>query len=118
MSIIAVRAVPCQSFGDHALFQQIAKEQHAQQHDRAGCDHGGDQEGRDRKNHLLAFGDFPRRLHANQPFFARRQQSHDRRLDDRHQRHVRISGDRDRTQQVRGKLGGQEKSPSVRRRRQ
>jgi len=52
----------------------------------------------DGKDDSLQPGNFAGRLHADNPFLFRGEQPHDRWLNDRHQRHIGIRGDGDRTE--------------------
>ena len=67
----------------------------------------GDDDG---EQDLLGLGDTAGGRHDDLTLFFSGQDLHDGRLDNRHQRHVAVRGNRDGTQQVRGQAGGDEDS--------
>ena len=93
--------------GEAGLLEQIAQHQAAQQRR-----HGGQQQDHKDRYHngeedLLLFGNGPELFHFRLPFLFGGQQLHQRRLDQRDQRHIGIGGDGDGGQIVRRQLGGQ-----------
>ena len=91
----------------HAGFlEQVAQHQRTDQR-RGARQHQGDQHGHDdREDDLLGLGDGAELTHDDLAILLAGQRLHNRRLDDRHQRHVGIRGDGDRAQQTRRELGG------------
>ncbi len=99
----------CQLAYHAGLSEQVAQHQHAYQRSRGRKDQTYHNRNNDREQYLLQLGNRTKLAHLNLPFFFRGQQLHDRRLDDRHQRHVGICRNCDRPQNRRlPQLAGQE----------
>ena len=95
----------------HAAFTpQVAQHQAANQDGGIGQGEGNDDGNNDREEDLLSLGNLARAFHHDLTLFFGGQNFHDGRLDNRHQRHVAVRGNRDGTQQVRGQAGGDEDS--------
>ena len=88
------------------LLHQVAHHQAANQDSSIRQGQGNDDGNDDGEKDLLGLGNAAGCGHDDLTFFFRGQGLHDRRLDNRHQRHVAVCRNRDGTQQVRGQLGG------------
>ena len=93
-----------------AFLHQVAQHQAANQDGGIGQGEGNDDGNNDREEDLLSLGNLARAFHHDLTLFFGGQNFHDGRLDNRHQRHVAVRGNRDGTQQVRGQAGGDEDS--------
>jgi len=84
----------------HAAFpQQIAEHQETDERRRARSQNARNKRNKDREQNLRELGDPDAGvLHADPPFLFCRKQTDDRRLDDRHQRHIGIGCNDDRPQ--------------------
>ena len=97
-----------QTGGLATLLQQVAEEQHAQQGQTGRHDEGGEQEADDGEEDALGLTDLTAWLHLDDALFLGGEQSHEGRLDERHEGHVAIGADGDGSHEVRGQLGRQE----------
>ena len=88
------------------LLHQVAHHQAADQNGGVRQGQGNDDGDDDGEQDLLGLGDTAGGRHDDLTLFFSGQGLHDGRLDDRHQRHVAVRGNRDGAQQVRGQLGG------------
>ena len=88
------------------LLHQVAHHQAADQNGGVRQGQGNDDGDDDGEQDLLGLGDTAGGRHDDLTLFFSGQSLHDGRLDNRHQRHVAVRGNRDGAQQVRGQLGG------------
>ena len=94
------------SFGDAALLKQVAEHEAAEQWSDGGEQKRGDDCHHNGENDFCCLGNVFGRLHANQLFLFGGEHLHQRRLNQRNQRHVGISRDRNRSEQVGRQLIG------------
>lgn len=85
----------CQAVNDTRLFHDITEEKRSQQGNRCRGEKAAQQQTNHGKNQQLFFGWLARFGHADQPFLPGGEQSHDWRLDDGNERHVRVGGNGD-----------------------
>lgn len=95
-----------ESFGNEALFEQVAEHKHTEKRERVRKKQSRDKRNRDRENDFLAFGYGTKLLHSDKTLFFRRQKLHDRRLNNRDKRHIRIRRNRDCRQKIRSEFLG------------
>ena len=96
-----------QTFGHAAFLREVAQHQAADQRSsgrQQQRNQNGDDDGED---NLLRLGGRLELLHDDFAFLLGGQGAHNRRLNDRHQRHVGVRRDRDRAKEVRGELARQ-----------
>ena len=90
--------------GDARLAEEVAEHEHAQKR----CDRRQqqtDEDGRDeREDDLLELRDVTQLLHDDFALLLRREELHDGRLNERHERHVGVRRDSDRSQEIRCEL--------------
>ena len=90
--------------GDARLTEEVAEHEHAQKR----CDRRqqqADEDGRDeREDDLLELRDVTQLLHDDLALRLRREELHDGRLNERHERHVGVCCDSDRPQEIRREL--------------
>ncbi len=92
----------------HAAFaHQVAEAEHPQQRRGVRQQQRHQQQQHRREEDLLAFAHRTQLHHADLPLFVAGQRLHDRRLDQRHQRHIGVGGHRDGPQQLRRQLARQ-----------
>ena len=88
------------------LLHQVAHHQAADQNGGVRQGQGNDDGNDDGEQDLLGLGDTAGGSHDDLTLFFSGQDLHDRRLDNRHQRHVAVRSDRNGAEQMRGQLGG------------
>jgi Na+-transporting methylmalonyl-CoA/oxaloacetate decarboxylase beta subunit len=88
------------------LTKQIAQTKHTNQGRSGRQKQDTQSEHQHREQDLLPLTHHSELHHADFPFFHSGQRPHDRRLNDGYQRHVRISSDGDRTEQIRSQATG------------
>ena len=90
--------------GDARLTEEVAEHEHAQKR----CDRRQEQADEDRRDereeHLFKLRDVAQLLHDDLTLRLRREEFHDGRLDERHERHVGVRCDSDRPQEIRREL--------------
>ena len=91
-----------------ALFHQVTQHKAADQRSGARQEQRDDYGDDDREKDLLGFGNRAQLRHLDFTLFLGGQQTHDGRLNHRHEGHIRVSGHGDRTQQFGREAGGQE----------
>ena len=97
-----------QTVGAAALAEEVAEHQAANQR-RRGRQKQDDKDGdNDREENLLALGDDTRLNHLDLAVFLAGQKLHNRRLNQRNQRHIGVGGDCDGAEQLGCELVGQE----------
>ena len=91
---------------DHAaLTEQVAEHQAADQRSCARNEQSDERGDGNRENDLFLLGNRTQGVHADHALLLRGQAAHDGRLDDRDERHVGISGNGDRAEQLGGQPG-------------
>jgi hypothetical protein len=106
-----------EAIDDLRLAKQVAEHQHADQCRGAGDDDAADERHEDREKDAGPLADLLEAgvVHPDPSFVAGREQLDDRGLNDRHERHVRIGGHRDRREQVcREPIGDDDGGRSIR----
>ena len=96
-----IRGSLLQLFNNAALTEQIAEHQHADKRSRRRQEHADNDRDDDREKDLLQFGNRTKLIHMDLPLSFRGEKFHNRRLDDRNERHVGISRYGDRSHQGR-----------------
>ena len=89
----------CQLVDNAALAEQVSEHQHTDERSCCRKNHTNDDRDDDREEDLLELGDISQLSHLDFSLLFCREKLHDRRLDDRDERHIRICSDSDRSEQ-------------------